>query len=98
MLDQAAVEANWLEAGLARPAGRPAVDVMDVKNFGAAVNQPLFNRVAQVAPGNGCGRVATTIGAINQRLVEAAKGLLLQLQPVHKRFAAVIEGAVAGPV
>ena len=71
---------------------------MHVKDLGAAVDTALLHRVAQVAAGDGRGRIAEHVGAVGGGLVEAADGLLLQGQAVHEGLATVVHRPVAGAV
>src|SRR5438093_609669 len=56
VLIQTAAERGRLSSGLAWPANRPTVDVVDVEDFRAPVNDALLYGVAQVAAGDRCGR------------------------------------------
>ena len=49
MLDQAQIETGGFGAGLAPPADRAAMDMVNVKDLCAAVHHALFDRIAKIA-------------------------------------------------
>jgi hypothetical protein len=98
VLIEASIELGRLDAGLATPSYRAAVDVVDVGNLRAGVDDSLFDRVAQVRAQDRRGGVAEDVGAISDGLIHHTCGSLLKGKAVHKRLATVVQRPGGGAV
>ena len=98
VLVKTAVEGRGFDAGLPPPTSGPTVYMVHVEHLGAAVDHPLFDRVTQIGPGDGGGRVAEGIGAVGLGCVVFHTLVGLELQPVHKGLAAIVHGPATGLV